>query len=73
MAVSAHRAGESPIYGDGATHVTVADDGAGPYITLKSNDPDTPDGGGMRFDLDELEAIVRVARELIAAHERVAP
>ena len=61
--VAVHRRGDNPIFGECATHVSVDDEAAGPFIVLESN---AGHESGLRIDPDELEAVVVAARQLIA-------
>jgi hypothetical protein len=65
IAVSVHRASDNPIFGEGATHVTLEDECGGPYFILKQSD-DNAKFGEVKMDLDELREIMMVAEELIA-------
>lgn len=62
---SVFREGESPIFGESATHVLVEDEAAGPFIVLKQSH----ELKEMRFDLDELLAIADIAKRLIQEHQ----
>ena len=59
-AVAIHPQGVSPIYGEGITRLELDDEGGGPFLLLRQEDQT------LRMDLEELEAIVVAARELIA-------
>ena len=61
--VSVHRKDDSPIFGESVIHVSVDDEAAGPFVVMESNDGHAD---GLRIDLDELEAAVVAARQLIA-------
>lgn len=62
--VSVHRAQDNPIFGEGTTKVRVEDEGGGSFIVLTQTSEESE--GKLRFDLDELECVVKVAKELIA-------
>jgi len=64
IAVSVHRADESPIFGEGATHIKVKDEAGGPFIELVQHNPDAT---VLRFDIEELELVAAEARKLIDA------
>jgi hypothetical protein len=59
---SVFREGDSPIFGNTATHVRVDDDTSGPYLVLEQKHEDP---GRIHLDLEELEAIVVAARKLM--------
>ncbi len=69
IAVSVHARGQSPIFGEGVTHVIVDDEAAGPFLRLKQADSEK---GEVCLDINELEAIVIAARKLIKAQPKVA-
>lgn len=64
LSVSVHRDTENPIFGEGATHVSIEDEAGGGFITLKQSN-DSAEMGLLRLDLDELDAIQAAARMLI--------
>ena len=62
--VAIHRRGTNPIFGEGVVHVSVEDETGGPFIVLESDDDNS---GGLRIDMEELEAAVVAARMMIGA------
>ena len=60
-----HVAGNNPISGDVAVHVSVEDEGGGAFLVIET----VEDDGKIRIDLDELEAVLVAAREMIAEIE----
>ena len=58
--------GNNPISGDVAVHVSVEDEGGGAFLVIETVDDDC---GKIRIDLDELEAVLVAAREMIAGIE----
>ena len=58
--------GKDPISGDGVVHVSVEDEGGGPFLVIENIDDNC---GKIRIDLDELEAVLVAAREMIAEIE----
>jgi hypothetical protein len=66
IAMSVHRKGMNPIFGEGVTHVIVEDEASGPFLILRQLGAKTSPGE-IRIDLDELETVTRVARELVEA------
>ena len=54
----------NPIYGEGATHVTLEDEAGGPYIILRQCDDDSK-VGEVRFDIEELREVLAAAEGLI--------
>jgi hypothetical protein len=63
--VSIHPIGVNPLFGESATHVRAEDEGGGVFIEIEQiNDHIQP--GIIRVDVDELEAIVSVAKMLVA-------
>jgi hypothetical protein len=59
-------AGNNPISGDVAVHVSVEDYGGGAFIVIETVGDDC---GKISIDLDELEAVLVAAREMIAEIE----
>jgi hypothetical protein len=55
---------ENPLFGETATHVLLDDDSAGAYIVLKQVNEYSKEGE-VRLNMDELELVVKAARELI--------
>lgn len=67
ITVSVHRKGDNPIFGENVIHVSVEDEGGGPFIVLDSNEGKED---GLRIDMDELEAATAAARQLISGVEK---
>ena len=68
LKVSVHQAGESPVFGEQATHISIDDEAAGAFIVLEQFHHEV--GKGMlRFDLEELELVTAEARKLIQAQK----
>ena len=63
IAVSVHRDEDNPVFGEGATHVSIDDDAGGPFIVLEQQ-ADALAIGKLRFDIEELEAVTKAARAL---------
>ena len=61
--------GNNPISGDVAVHVSVEDEGGGAFIVIETDGDDNDDCGKIRIDLDELEAVLVAAREMISEFE----
>lgn len=65
---SVYREGDSPVFGESATHVCVDDDAGGAFIVLRQSYE--PRGEQvLRFDLDELLAVTVAARGLMEEHK----
>ena len=65
MKISIHQAGENPVYGEGNTFVEIGDDGAGPFVKITQ---DNAIDNVLRFDLEELQAVIEVARDLVEVY-----
>ncbi len=68
LSVSVHQEGESPVFSETATIVSIDDDAGGPFIVIEQN-MDHMEPGKIKIDGDELSIIFNVAKELLAAHE----
>ena len=66
IAVSVHRAGDNPLFGESAIRVALDDEAGGPFLVLSNTDPSAD--GGTRVDLCELEAVLVAARQLVAGY-----
>ena len=66
LCYAVHCQGTSPVFDDSTTHVLVDDDAAGPFIVLRQFGTESK-VGEVRLDIEDLEAIVLVARRLIKA------
>lgn len=64
IAASIHRRSENPIFGEGVTHVTIADEGAGAFLRLCQFD-ESQRSGEVVIDIDELDLIRDVGRKMI--------
>ena len=62
MKISIHQAGKNPVYGEGNTFVEIEDEAAGPFIKITQ---DNAIDNVLRFDLEELQAVIEVARDLV--------
>ena len=68
-----HTHGTSAVFDESVIQVLIEDESAGPYILLRQVENLTNKEGEVRLDLDELEAVVRVARRLIRAQPSYVP
>ena len=68
ITVSVHKSEDSPIFGNSATHVTVCDDGGGPFIKL-TQFHEKITAGVVILCQNELAMIAKVADELIEVHD----
>lgn len=64
ISVSIHQLSENPIFGEGVTHVTIADEGAGAFLRLCQFD-ESQRPGEVVIDIDELDLIRDVGRKMI--------
>ena len=65
ISMSVHRADKNPIFGEGVTHVSLQDDAGGPFIELRQCD-DQSEMGMIKLDMEELDAALVAARQLMA-------
>lgn len=71
LCVAVHREGESPVFGEGTTHVQIEDEGAGAFVILRQFG-DHEKEGELRFDSDELQVVTREAARMVRLVEKVA-
>jgi hypothetical protein len=64
IAIAVHPDADNPVFGERSTHVSIDDDGAGPFIKLQQFHERTKPGE-LTLDLDELEEVIQAARRLI--------
>lgn len=63
LTYAVHNEGDSPVFGESATHVSVDDEAGGAFIVLTQLNECTD--CKLRFDLDELIAVTEAAKKLI--------
>ena len=63
ICVSVYRKSDNPIFGETSTHISIEDEGGGPFIKIKQNFEGLEEGE-CRFDKDELEACLKAVEEL---------
>lgn len=63
LSVSVHYEHLNAFFGEGVTVVSVDDEAAGEFVTL------TQDDHTLRFDLEELEEVLKAARSLMKSAE----
>ena len=60
--VSIHEKGSSPVFGDGCTHVRLADEGGGPFVEIEQFD----DGAGkIRLNPSEVPELFKAIRQVL--------
>ena len=59
-AMAIHTRGQSPVYGEYTTHITMTDEAAGIYFDLTQND------GKVAVTVDELRALLACAETMLA-------
>lgn len=68
ISVSVHLKEESPVFGEATIHVSVDDEAGGPFVVIKQFDHSL-EAGELKLDLEQLQKVCAVAKELIAAHQ----
>jgi len=63
--VSVHAYGESPIFGENSTHVSLEDDSTGIYLKLEQCNDYIQNGAVTFNDIAHLKAVVAAAEELL--------
>ncbi len=64
LKIAVHPDDESPLYGNLLTHVSIEDEGGGPYLVIEQFE-DNRKPGVVRIDFDELPAIALTGQALI--------
>lgn len=59
-AMAIHPPHSSPVYGEMTTHIAMTDEAAGPFFEV------TQDDKTLRFELEELRALVAAAEKMLA-------
>ena len=70
ITIAVHRKTVNPVFGEGAIHVSIEDEAAGPFVTIRNLDSDIMEAGVVQLELEELNAVHLVAKELIFGMER---
>ena len=70
LKVAIHPKDVNPVFGVGVTHVSIEDEAAGGFILLAQHN-ERPEGV-LAFDIEELEEIWLVAKEMMEAYEKAA-
>jgi len=69
LAVSVHDDGDDPYCGDTATHISVLDEGGGPFIEIRQ----TLTGQAIRLNFGEIDAVAAAANRLAAEYRKGQP
>jgi hypothetical protein len=69
IAKSIHRDTENPIFGGGVTHIRVEDEAGGGFLVLEQTPEVEPNKAELRLEIDELEFLALVGREMIDEYE----
>jgi hypothetical protein len=67
LSCSVHLAKENPLFGRTATHVSIEDEGAGPYLRLTQNETH---GDGVALEWEELQTVVIAAENMLTLHKK---
>jgi hypothetical protein len=59
---------DHPVFGENITEVSIEDEAAGAFVVLEQ--AGDKDRGKLKFDLEELELVLKVAREMVKAAEQ---
>lgn len=62
LSVAVHYDNQNPVFGEGRTLVEVDDESGGAFIKLSQEDVT------LRFDIEELERILEVAKDLVKSY-----
>lgn len=64
LSVAIHPPGENPMFSDAATHVSIEDEGGGPFLVIRQQ-VDHPRAGEVRLDANELDQVIEAGRQLL--------
>ena len=64
LQVAVHYDHINPVFGEETTHVALDDEAAGPFITISQDDKT------LKFDIEELEVCLRVAKDLLKTYPK---
>ena len=64
ISVSVHYDSQNACFGEGVTLVALEDEAAGPFIMLTQEDKT------LKFDIEELEVVLRVAKDLLKGYPK---
>jgi hypothetical protein len=65
LMISIHPEKTNPVYGEGSIHVSIDDEGGGPFIKISQSDDEISEGV-VRLDFEELQMVYEVATSLIS-------
>lgn len=68
IVISVYRGDDSPVFGEGSTHVCLDDDGGGEFIVLRQTHWSIKEGE-IRVDIDELNEIMLAVMDLTKAQD----
>jgi hypothetical protein len=71
IATSVHLDGDNPIFGESATHICLEDEAGGCAFIVLKQCHDLIEKGEVRVDLEELELIAKVAKEMVEEYDKV--
>lgn len=63
--VAVHNINDNPFFGDTTTFIRLVDEGGGKFIQLEQPATDFGEGGVLRLNIEELEQILKVAKQLV--------
>ena len=69
ISFSVHGEGDDPVIGDSAIHVKVVEEGAGPFVELRSM-AEGSEPGQILMDVEQLDLVAEAARKLMAGMEK---
>lgn len=72
LTVAIHPEDVNPVFGESSTHISVQDDGGGPFIRLFQCNDET-ENGTVKLDLQELELVFEAAKELVSQFPKEEP
>jgi hypothetical protein len=64
LTVSVHQSGDSPVFGERNTFVSVNDEGGGEFIVIKQFGENS-NAGEVRLDPEELRIVCDIANEMV--------
>ena len=70
LTFSVFAAGDNPVFGESATHITIDDHAAGPFLVLRQSHDELV-AGEIRLDFEELDLIASTAKNMLTQYKGI--